>query len=88
MAFTLAEKTFLQGSSCMRYTDKNYSMHILLLENITFSIINSGTVGLNLSFLNNLNTMNLTRNIVYLFARGGKSGKTTACCSPLIGLLI
>lgn len=72
----------------MRCTDKNYSMHILLLENITFNIIYSGTVGLNLSSPNNRNTMNLTRNIVYLFARGGKSGGTTACCALLIGLLI
>lgn len=60
----------------------------LLLENITCSVINSGSAGLNLSSPDNLNTMNLTRNIVYLFARGGKSGRTTACCALLIGLLI
>lgn len=45
-------------------------------------------VSLNFSFFNNFNIVNLIRNIVYLFVRGGKLGRIIVCYVFLIGLLI
>lgn len=82
-------ETLLQVYSYTRCTIvENYSRHVLPPENIVFSFITGGVTNLNLSFPNNLNTVSLMRNIVYLFAGGGKSGTTIACCALLIGLLI
>lgn len=89
MGSTSAEDTLLQVYSYRRRAVvEDYSTHVSLPENIVFCVINSGVTNLNLSFPNNLNTVSLTRNIIYLFAGGGRSGTAVACCALLIGLLI